>query len=314
MISTSSSQDPRLSVVIAIVSDAVHLQGCLQALYQQIEPPTMEIIVPYHAEDQDVPRLQSQFPEVRFHRVETLRSVVHNDGASREHHDELRARGLGLARGEVVALIEDHGRADKYWARNVMLAHKETHAAIGGAIENEVDRPLNWAVYYCDFGRYQNPVNNGPTPYISDANISYKRPVLSRHEEIWKDSFHETTVNGILMAQGEELWLSSDIVVHQHRENLSLSRALTERYVWGRSYAGTRAQETSFFKRLVYLALSPALPILLMARKIRDVLTRKRLVGKFLYAFPLTFLLTVSWSVGEFMGYLTGRQNKFVRS
>jgi hypothetical protein len=195
-----------------------------------------------------------------------------------------------------------------------MSAHKETHAAIGGAIENEVDRPLNWAVYYCDFCRYQNPVNNGPTFYVSDANVSYKRSVLRRHEETWKDSFHETTVNGILMAQGEELWLSSDILVYQHRENLSLPKALTERYVWGRSYAGTRAQEVTFGKRLLYLTLSPALPILLMARKTRDVLTRKRLVGKFLYAFPLTFLLIASWSLGEFIGYLTGRQNKFVRS
>jgi hypothetical protein len=268
--------------------------------------------VPYHAEDQDVPRLQSQFPEVRFHQVETLRSVVHTDGASREHHDELRAIGLSLAQGEVVALLEDHGRADKYWARNILNAHTNSHAAIGGAIENEVDRPLNWAIYYCDFGRYQNPLRPGPTSYISDANISYKLQALNDIKDIWQEAFHETSVNAVLLDRGKVLYLSPDIVVYQHRQGLKLLAALRERYVWGRSYAGTRAQEVPFAKRLIYLAMSPALPFLLMARKTRDVLARKRLIGKFIFAFPLTFLLTTSWSVGEFMGYLTGRQSRFV--
>jgi hypothetical protein len=274
----------------------------------------MEIIVPYHAGGDDIVSLQSQFSEAKFHRVDNLRSVTDQKGASREHHDELRAIGLRLAQGEVVALLEDHGRADKYWARNIMDAHTDSHAAIGGAIENQVDQPLNWAIYYCDFGRYQNPVKAGPTFFISDANISYKRQVLDDMKEIWREAFHETTVNSALLERGEVLWLSPDIVVHQHRVNLSLPAALLERYVWGRSYAGTRAQEVPFGKRLVYLALSPALPFLLMARKTRDVLAKKRLIGKFFCAFPLTFLLTVSWSVGEFIGYLTGRQNRSVIS
>ena len=43
----------------------------------------------------------------------------------------------------------------------MVVAHREYYAAIGGAIENGVDRPLNWAVYYSDFGRYQNPFQSG---------------------------------------------------------------------------------------------------------------------------------------------------------
>ncbi len=31
-------------------------------------------------------------------------------------------------------------------------APRTGYAAIGGAIENGINRPLNWAVYYCDFG------------------------------------------------------------------------------------------------------------------------------------------------------------------
>ena len=45
---------------------------------------------------------------MRFLAVNDLRTYA-GGGGSREHHDELRARGLAVARGAVVALIEDHG-------------------------------------------------------------------------------------------------------------------------------------------------------------------------------------------------------------
>jgi hypothetical protein len=250
-------KEPTLSVVVCVVSDAKHLEGCLAALNQQVDAPTIEIIVPYVAEDQEISNLTKQFPHVMFHPVSNIRSFIDPHGGSREHHDELRAIGLGMAKGDILALIEDHGWADKDWARNIVEAHKGPYAAIGGAIENGVDRPLNWAVYYCDFGRYQNPVQPGPTTYISDANISYKRSALEGIKDVWNEAFHETTVNAALMNLGETLWLSPDIVVYQHREELGLILALRERYVWGRSFAGTRAKEISFLNRLVYMGLSP---------------------------------------------------------
>lgn len=305
MIADSVSERPILSVVICVVSDARHLEGCLAALSRQVNFPAIEIIVPHDGRENGISSLKPRFPGVQFYCVDHLRSAVSLQGSSREHHDELRAIGLGLARGEVVALLEDHGRVDKYWSMNVMESHKEPHAAIGGAIENEVDRPLNWAVYFCDFGRYQNPLKAGPSPFISDANSSYKRKALDSIRYVWKKAFHETSVNDALIDRGETLWLSPSIVVYQHRENLRLTALLRERYIWGRSYAGTRAQQIGLNKRLIYLALCPIIALVLMLRKTRDVLRKKRLVGVFLKAFPLTLLLTLFWSLGEFMGYLT---------
>jgi hypothetical protein len=185
-------------------------------------------------------------------------------------------------------------------------AHKEfPAAAIGGAIENKVNRPLNWAVYFCDFGRYQNPLKPGPSPTLSDVNISYKRQALSAVKKVWQDFYHEPFVNGSLMAQGQKLWLSPRIVVYQHRENLKLSAAMRERYEWGRYYAGNRVKKLMLIRRLTYLILSPALPVLLAVRKIRDVLIKRRHIGVFISALPLMLLLTLFWSVGEFIGYLT---------
>jgi len=276
MIDQSTAQNPLLSVIICIVSDVQHLKGCLESLLHQVDPPSMEIIVPYTDHYKNVSDIQFQFPDVRLYHVSSLCSPISVDGKSREHHDELRAIGIGLAKGEVISLLEDHGRADKYWAKNVMEKHGEPYVAIGGAIENEVNRPLNWAIYFCDFGRYQLPLKEAQSYYISDANISYKREALEKIKELWKDVFHETSVNFALIENGETLWLTPDIVVYQHRENLSLSSAFKERFVWGRSYAGTLAQGMKIIKRLLYIAFSPVLPFLLITRKSWDVLKKKK--------------------------------------
>jgi len=309
MVEQAGALKPQLSVIICIVSDARHLEGCLESLLHQVDPPSMEIIVPYSDHYENVGELRSRFPDVIFHHVEKLRTFVSPDGKSREHHDELRGIGMNYAKGEIIALLEDHGRADAHWARNVVNLHTSPYAAVGGAIGNEVDRPLNWAVYFCDFGRYQNPVPEGPSDFISDANISYKREALEKIRDVWKDIFHETSVNSALKGRGEVLWLSPDVRVNQHRENVRLRSALLERYVWGRSYAGTLSRGLTSGRRLVFMAFSPVLPFLLTLRKTREALNKKSQPATFIKVLPLIFLLLCFWSAGEFTGYLTGRPN-----
>jgi len=300
-------QQPELSVIVAVVSDANHLRSCLESLQAQNDPPSMEIVVPHDGTDAAIPALEPEFPGVRFLKIDDLRTIVSRNGASREHHDELRARGLSMAQGKILALIEDHGRAHPDWARRMVQFHQEPHAAVGGSMENDVDRPLNWAVYFSDFGRYQNPLPAGPSYFLTDANVSYKRETLDQARSLWKDSFHETTFHDHLLQSGKTLWLAPDLIVYQHRQNLSLAKALKERYVWGRSFAGTRAQHCSSAQRLAFLALSPLLPFVLLSRKIRAILQKKRLIPEFMKAFPYLILLTLFWSVGEFAGYWTAK-------
>lgn len=308
-----NAQTPLLTVVVAIVSDTInsgsdvaHLAECLEALTQQIDPPTMEVIVPFHPRVEGIEQLQGRFPDVAYIPVNDLKGNI-GEGGSREHHDELRARGLAVAQGEVVALLEDVGRPDSHWCARLMEAHQGDYAAVGGAIENGIDRVLNWAVYFCDFYRYLNPVPETESAFASDANISYKRSALQSTRAVWQDAFHETEVNGALWARGEKLALSPRMIVYQHRRDLRLGNAIKERYIWGRSYAATRSNAFGTAKRIVYAVLSLALPLLLLIRMTLTVARKGRRVGAFLKAFPLTALLTLSWSLGELVGYLTAR-------
>jgi len=313
------SGHPAISVVVAIVSDTTdrpdttHLEPCLTALAglagHQPGAPEMEIIVPYHPAVIGIARVRQQYPGVRFLEVADLRTSAGLGGGSREHHDELRARGLAVARGDIVALIEDVGIPAPDWSARVLEAHRQPFAGVGGAIENGIDRPLNWAVYFCDFLRYQNPLPEGESAIASDANVSYKRAALESIQPVWREFFHESSVNNALRSRGGRLALAPGIVLYQHRRGLRLRAALRERSVWGRSYAATRARLAGTPKRAFWAVFTPALPALMLARMTLMVWKKRRTRGAFLKALPLVTALVTSWSWGELVGYVTGRAN-----
>jgi len=296
--------------VVTVVSDTseqtdtLHLEGCLEALRRQVNPPAMEVLVTCDARLGGIKELEQRFPETSFIVVNELRSA--RSGPSREHHDELRWIGMRKARAPLIALIEDVGRPDSNWAAALVREHAQPYAAIGGAMENGIDRPLNWAVYFGDFGRYQNPVLRGPSAYVSDANVCYKREALERVAGAWADTYSESRVHAALVGRGEVIALSPEVIVNQHRLGLHLGPALVERYVWGRSYAAVRVERVSTPRRVVFAVLCPLLPFVLLLRQWGNVMRTKRNQGAFLKALPLTFLLDVGWSWGEFMGYVTG--------
>ncbi|MGA2606480.1 MAG: hypothetical protein ABSH01_03365 [Terriglobia bacterium] len=304
--------NPVLSVVVAIITDAAehpdvsHLEPCLAALMRQSGAPTMEIIVPYHPFVDGIARLRQQYPDVRFVEVTDLRTYTRR-GVSREHHDELRARGFTLARGSIVALIEDVGIPAPDWSARLVEAHQGPFGGVGGAIENGIDRPLNWAVYFCDFLRYQNPLPRGESTIASDANVSYKRAALESIRPVWQEFFHEKSVNGALRSRGEKLALAPEVVLYQHRQGLRLKEALKERFVWGRSFGGTRARLAGTPRRVLWTVTSPLLPALILTRMTLMAWKKRRTMAAFLKAMPLTVALTLTWTWGEFVGYVTGR-------
>jgi hypothetical protein len=302
--------EPTLSVVVTVVSDTseqagtAHLEACLEALRQQVNAPPMEVLVTCDARLGGITELEQRFPEVSFIVVEKLRTA--RSGPSREHHDELRWVGMRKARAPLIALVEDVGRPDANWAGALVREHAQPYAGIGGAMENGIDRPLNWAVYFGDFGRYQNPVHRGPSAFVSDANVCYKREALERVARAWADTYSESRVHAAFADRGAAIALSPDVVVYQHRLNLRLGPALVERYVWGRSYAAVRIESVVASRRILFAVLCPLLPFVLLLRQWGNVMRTKRNQGAFLKALPLTFLLDVAWSWGEFVGYVTG--------
>jgi hypothetical protein len=300
---------PQLSVVVGLISGKTDdLRRCLRSLADQKNPPSFEVIVPWDPPCRDVTRLAGEFPGVRFLEAAHLDTAKARSGAGREHHDSLRTIGLKAARGRIVALTEDHAVASETWTTDMvrLLDENRRAAAIGGAVECGESKLLNWAVYWCDFGRYQNPLAEGPAHYVSDSNVAYRREALESVRDAWEGDYHETIVHGALVAKGHEIWLTPRSQVWQVRQGLTLGWALRERFVWARSYAGTRVRGTPLGRRLVFAAGTGVLPFLLTARLAQGVLRRGRFTAKFFATLPLVLLLQTIWAEGEFVGYVTG--------
>jgi hypothetical protein len=303
----SDGNKPELSIVIAIIAGGrAALSACLASLEPHARVHRLECIVPYDDRLDGLVELAARFPWVYFFDARAEVDAAQYGDSSREHHDILRAMGLRQARGKVVALLEDHATPSPDWCPAVLEAHRGPEAAIGGAVENGINRVLNWAVYYCDFGRYQNPVPGGPAEFLSDSNVSYKREALAQVKDRWYDAFHETSVNWELRRRGELLRLEPRMVVYQTRQGLRFLPALRERYVWGRSFAGTRARELGLPRRAVFVVLSFFLPVVLTWRIVRQAVAKRRYLDRLVLALPLILLLETIWSFGELVGYITG--------
>jgi hypothetical protein len=298
--------------VVALVSDTtrrpadlVHLEPCLRSLCRQSVDLPVEIIVPYHSSVEGVAEFRQHFPGVRFVKV-NLKFYTGRTN-SHEHHHELRSRGIDLAQGDIVALTEDHGIPAPDWCRQILEAHRQSFAGVGGGMENGIDRPLNWAVYFCDFFRYQNPVTAGESAIATDANVSYKRDVLLAIRPVWQERFYEPSVHEALHARGEKLALAPGMILSQHRRRLRLGAALRERFVWGRSYGAARGRMAGVLWRLLWTAGSPLMPLLIVVRMTIVAMERRRNLIPFLKALPLVAVLVTGWVCGEVAGYITGR-------
>jgi len=306
---TGGEQSQILSVVVTIVDGGTTLERCVEALHQQAGTVPLEVLVPFDDTVDHVADLASRYPDMQFlpmGKVETARP----SGTAAGQHElfvRRRAHGLAAASGYLIAILEDRGVPRPGWAQEFVRLHESLpNRVIGGSIANKDPGWLNWAVFFCDFGRYEPPFEADARPYVSDVNICYKRSALLDTRELWSARYHETTVHWALQDLGDVLWLSPEPTVDQHRGRLRMSGLLAERFHWGRLFAYTRAQESTTVRRIVWACGALVLPALLFWRLFRQRLQRRR-VATFLWAAPAIVVLLASWSAGEATGYITGR-------
>lgn len=300
-----SSRSPALSVVVVTVYDSEHLSRCLDALMNQVDPPTMEIIAVYHERVPGIQALMEEHPEVIF-------LLAPGD----QTQDRMLALGINRTRGGIIALTVDHCTPERHWCRRMVDAHASGHGAIGGGLEfgDQPSTAANWAVHlydYCSYGYYQFPVKNGPARELSDCNVSYRREVLTSIADRWTDSFHVPIINRLLGGSGTMLRFSSGLLVYQHR-SIDFASAARIAYTRGRAFASARVGGYGFMKRLRYTLLSPLLPAKLIAKLLVNMLPKGAHRMEFARAFPLIVIFLFLWSAGEFKGFLTGRRGEVI--
>jgi hypothetical protein len=295
-----------LSIVVSITEPGkcADLDRCLTALEPQIAPPDTEIIVPFIPGCDQIGDLHQRHCCTQF--VATIGPSCGggpNPGLNHLAISWRRAQGLAAAKGEVIALLEDHTIPSRSWCADVRRRHSELpYAAIGGSVEPVSSNYLSNAISICDFGRYSKQEREGLTRCLTDINVSYKRRALAGIRKIWGTLYDEASVHAALLAQSDGLWFDPALTVQYARDDLNWRRALRERRGWGRIFAGNRFLGVGMMRRAFYAMATLGLPPLLFSRAIR----RGSAEPSALMLLTM-FGVICAWSLGEFVGYATGK-------
>jgi hypothetical protein len=221
---------------------------------------------------------------------------------------ELRAIGMKNSQGAIIAVTEDHCLPEPHWYERILRAHEIHFGAVGGAVENHksITRVIDWAVFFCEYSRYMNPIPAGEVSDIPGNNATYRREFLEYVADMLEGGqFWESFLNAKLQSRGIKLFSDPSIIVF-HKKEFGLGYFISQRYHYSRSYTQMRTASSSVWKKVLYAGFCPLLPILLVYR-ITSCVVRKRVhLGMFVRAFPLIVFFTTIWAWGEFVGYVFG--------
>jgi len=183
---------PALTVVIATNDGWSALHKAYRPLRPQVNRDDVEVLL-INASRESRPQPGELTPTTRW---------IDMPGADLS---EMRMRGYREARGEIVAMTEDHVEVAPDWVKAILVAHDEhgEAAAIGGAVRNGTPYQLiDWATFYAGHGPFMAPLPRGEVPYLSGINVSYKRPALRAAIESMDDRAIETLINEDIKASG----------------------------------------------------------------------------------------------------------------
>jgi hypothetical protein len=218
---------------------------------------------------------------------------------------ELRAAALRAARGEIVALTEDHCVVDAGWCAKVVDAHARhpSAAAVGGVVANgSVTRWIDEANYLLTFGPYMpGAAALSPTRSFGVSNVSLKRRAIdgANLEPGW--------VELVLVPRlhGAESVLAGDIGV-THIQSHGFWNTFRVHFHNGRSTAGLITEMLSREDRAKQLTLSWSIPFRLTRETLSNVVARRWPWHRVARLAPFVFLLALCHTAGLFLGALRG--------
>jgi hypothetical protein len=284
--------EPALSVIVAAVNPRRTMSRWLAAITPQTVDRDVEVIIV--AREADAAAIQPG-PAAPFARVlavpgEPLVPV-------------LWGTAMPAARAPVLAVTITACEPAPDWVESILVAHRATHAGIGGTIDIAANPGLvDRAVHLVRYTPYLPPQTAGPVPEIAGDNGSYKRAAL----EQWlpataRDGFWESEFHRHLHARGESLCLDPAIRV-THAGSYSAAEFSRQRFRHGRLFGRARGHGRPRAARWLRTLTAPVIPPAMLLRALRSVAARGRLDARTLAAVPLALWFLICWAAGEAAG------------
>jgi hypothetical protein len=219
----------------------------------------------------------------------------------------MRQAGLAAARGDVVAITEDHCVPPPGWLARHLAAHGEhpEFAAVGGPVVNGCTRRLaDWAIFLQNHAPWFPPVPSGERRDVDRSNVSYKRRVLpsAPSRDGWDDPYFDQA----LLERGERYWFDADIVL-DHFQSLGVRGTMVLEFHVGRGVAGLQMLHgMSRRERVVRAVTSPLIAPANLRAVLRVVRKRRVYPRRALASLPLTPVISVFLAAGFLVGYAAG--------
>lgn len=287
----------KVSVIIASYNASLTIEKCLFSLEKQSHPQDFEVIVVDSSIDNTADIVSQKFPDVKLYKF-----------TERKYPGDARNFGVSQSSGEILAFTDADCIVAPDWIEQLIAAHKSTPLpVIGGAIANgNPDSYVGWSYYFCSLSQWMPQDQIFERTDIPTGCLSAKRWSFEQYGPFLEGSLCEDTLFNWKLAEAgySSLFVPSIQVAHINIENLGIF--LLRKLNHGRTFAQLRVEEQNFsiLKRVIYIFLSPLLPLIILYRRTQDVFKSKIYRQQFLLAFPLVFLGICFWSYGEFLGYL----------
>lgn len=287
---------PKVSVVVASGAGGEFLFRCLASLKDQVARAGAELIVVDRMGDATCRRIASEFPSVQLLRAPSdHRATI----------PELRRIGVVAARGEIVAILEEHCTAPDGWLERIVANFHADDAAIGGPIlDSRFERLRDWCVYFSEYHNYMPPWQDGERFGLNGANVAYSRAKVMQHRAVLDSGYWEVVLHPLLAKDGRFRAVNS-IGAH-HTGPFDYRYYLCQRYLLSRVWGGTQKNLVPFTKRVAHLVLGPIFPLFLFLRVTSRVLEKKQYFGRYLMTLPLLVPAWFIYTLGEWLGYLLG--------
>jgi hypothetical protein len=292
---------PALTVVVPSVNGFTDLERALTALESESRDVALEILV--------VDRLGEDVRRATRARFPTARIIESPPSAT---IPAMRRMAFAAARGEAVAVIEDHVIVPPGWARALIDAERDARretagdVVVGGSVANAAtERTVDWAAFLCEYSHCIMPIPAGSSDWLTGNNIIYPRAVLARFQDRLADDQWENYLHEMMRADGVALICRPDIVIG-HRKHYTVGEYFTQRYLYARSYAGARVAGASLGRRIAFGAAAFALPPVLFWRTVSRILSKRRHRAELLRSLPLIALFVCAWAAGEVVGSWLG--------
>jgi len=282
-----------LSVAVPAVNVESDVRDCLGHLDAQRGTVDLEVLLIDRIGVSDA--LLADRPWVRRYSVEKSVTIP-----------EMRALAFDEARGDAVAMIEDHVMVPDGWAEEMLGALAASDGVVAGSVENAATETfVDWACFLCEYSQCLPPIPGGNVEWLTGNNTVYSKELLARHTDATHAGKWENHLHDAIKAAGGRLLCHPDIVVG-HKKHYTVTEYTSQRYLYARSYAGARVSDIPGLKKFIYGAAAFSLPPILFVRIVRNIISKRRHIGLLIRSLPLIALFVISWGIGEIIGYWFG--------